>query len=316
MKKISQNQQAFLFAKTLVFLFSFLLPHTLLSVTQRFLLPFPVRYTGDQTPTIVWFWVSLWFILPILTYLFARYRRWDAAIAGMILQHAKKKKERLEQKLLGLQQELKASKLSIRNDYYKPISVDFTNTPDAPFDFLLKLSAPLVKDQQQKPLLPIVTINGVQVAVKECSADPSCVLLFARKAICYEKKFLDIKIGTEVLMEPNPFWVDVFCQERILWQCQGHGAERKIILPPHYFPQARKGLYIPCTVKVHKEEYGTYFGVLDELGNDILIQLNKDFGEKDTVNKKVFLHFDIGISRYSIWMPAPSLLTVNGELVA
>lgn len=237
-------------------------------------------------------------------------------LTSKISQSFQRKKERLEQKLIGLQQKLKESKLSIQNSFYKPISIDFTNTPDAPFDFILKLSASLVRDQQQRLLLPIVTINGIQVAVKECEKDPSCVVLFARKAINHERQFLDIRIGNEILMESNPFWVDVNCEEKIIWQCQGHGAERKIILPPHYFPQAIQGLFIPCSIKVHKQDYGPYFGVLDELGNDISIQLNKDFGEKDTLNKSVLLHFNIGISRYAIWMPAPTIIMRDGQLVA
>jgi hypothetical protein len=317
MKKLTQNFQASLFGRISIILISFLIPHTLLFLFYKFVLPLDrTLYSKDQLKAIAWVWVSLWITLPFLTYLIAKWRRWDIAITKRVMIAFQRKKERLEQKLLGFQHKLRESRLSIQKSYYKPVSMVFTNTPDAPFDFILKLSAPLVRDQQQKPLLPIVTINGIQVAVKECENDLSCVVLFTRKAITYEKKFLEIRIGGEVLMEPNPFWVDVSCKDRILWQCQGHGAERKTILSPNYFPQAKQGLFIPCSMKVHKDDYGPYFGLLDELGNDIIIQLNKDFGEKDTLNKKVFLYFNIGISRYSIWMPAPSVLVRDGQLVA
>jgi hypothetical protein len=316
MKKLTQNRRCLIYARTIIVLFSFFLSQVLIFLFQQFLFLFDRNiYSEDKFIAMFWTWIILSLFLFGLTVFIGILRRWDVVVAAMILKRYENKKREEEKRLFEIQQKTKQDFFVLRTSY-KPVSIDFSNTADNPFNFQLFLDKPLIKDKNQKFILPIVSINGIEIAVKEFGNQANSVVLFTRKAINHEKEFLDIKIGNEILMEPNPFWIDKQCKDTIVWQCQGHGFERIMMLSPSYFPKAPKGFYIPCYVKVHKELYGPYFGVLDELGNDIIIKLNKDFGEKDTRQKDSILVFEIGTSKHKIWLPDPSLLTRDGQLVA
>ncbi len=179
-----------------------------------------------------------------------------------------------------------------------------------PMSFIIELNQVINSD-----FLPIVNINNIPVG--STAASGKLLYCYGKKVLTASNdRVLKFNIGDNSYEIFNPYYVDNTASEKVQWQCEGHGDDRRILLPLSYLPQAQVDVQYPFNLKVNGAVSSSYLiGTYDPNMNQIVIPLGKDSVHRRDLHSGKQVVLTLGFSRANK-IPLPMPVIILEEVLA
>lgn len=210
-------------------------------------------------------------------------------------------REKLEQEFQESKAKLKEGLLAAKQGVRTTYTVDSWKPSQKPLAIICKLSMEIYEN-----LLPIVTLNGITLAVNQL--DSNSLEIFLEKGISTTSEKMELIVGGSVSLIDNPYLLKPN-GGTIKWQCVGHAHDRKIIFSSNHFPFAAPGLLYPFTLYVGGKRIEEFVGTYCPTEKALVVPI-KSFHKSQCAGKLVTLRTDFGKAT-TFSLPEPTVMKMN-----
>ncbi len=274
-----------------------LLPYIVPMIAKQIIgMPLGLRYSVFLAIIIV-IEIILILIFSTIAHVFKFYNNVDAYLHKKMREKIMEKQRRIER----ANEEYKHKRISGRKMY----SIVDIQSNSQPMSFIIELNQVI-----KSAFLPIVNINNIPVG--STTAAGKLLYCYGKKVLtAHNDRVLKFSIGDNVYEILNPYYVDNIASEKVQWQCEGHGEDRKILLPLSYLPQAQVDVQYPFNLKVNGAVSSNYLiGTYDQNTKQVVIPLGKDSVHRRDLHSGKQAVLVLGFSRANkVLLPMPSIIS-------
>lgn len=176
-----------------------------------------------------------------------------------------------------------------------------------PYAFLIILNKPIKNN-----IMPEILVDGVSLMVEKDNSNFYRVICYAEKIISSEDNLITFNCCGNEYSIKNIYKHEIN-SDNIVWQCEGHSAEKIISIDESCFSHPHEATIYPFDLIIDGKIVANLFGHYNQTTKSIVISI-KEVSKNDCLNHICLIRNNFG-KKKRILLPEPKVMVRDGEVV-